>query len=160
MISRYENVGLELIDGLREYILGLWKSGIPSYPSMNVDGWKTDEQFFESGRPAVKYLKRDLSRLVGGINFSGWAMVNTQGCQHPRHQHTNVLLSGVYYVDPGDPPTTTVFEDTGWPARWWTSVKPGTFITFSENVWHHVPVYRGTRPRITIVLNAKRQDNP
>src|SRR5882672_2160299 len=100
MISKYENVGLELIDSLREYILGLWKSGVPSYPSMNVDGWKTDEQFFEADHLAVKALKHDLYQLVGYVNFSGWAMVNTQGCQHPRHQHTNVLLSGVYYVDP------------------------------------------------------------
>ncbi len=157
MISRFANVGLQLLDGLRDHILGLWKSGIPSYPSMNVDGWKTDEKFFESDNAAVQGLRRELSRLMLGLNFDGWAMVNTQGCQHPRHQHTNVLLSGVYYVDPGDPPTSTVFDDIGLPYA--PIVHPGVFITFPEGVWHQVPVYRGTRPRITIVINAKKELN-
>lgn len=163
MISTFHNVALGHLGELRRLILRLAESGAPSYPTMNVGGWKTDEKFFETPHHTVMRLKMELERHVLGLKFDGWAMVNREGTYHPRHQHTNVLLSGIYYVDPGDPPLPTRFEteefDTGRALTFVADCAPGTLVTFPEGVWHHVPIYNGTRPRITIALNAKRELN-
>jgi hypothetical protein len=160
MINTYHNLKPHLLGDLRELILQLCKAGLASYPTMNVGGWKTDEAFFETPHPAVQELRRWVEEVFGLKKLSGWAMVNGAGSYHQRHQHTNVVLTGVYYVDPGEPPTPTVFEASVWGSEKWPIVpEPGMLVTFPEGMWHSVPVYTGFRPRITIVLNAKREDN-
>jgi len=158
VISTFHNIGIELLDDLQKLILRMSES-TGRYPTTNIGGWKSDEKFFDTPHIAVRRLRHDLERFVVGLNITGWAMVNREGCYHPRHQHTNVLLSGVYYVDPGDPVTPTVFEDSRGEEITPPQIMAGTLVTFPENMWHYVPIYQGTKPRITIVLNAKREDN-
>ena len=161
MISAFHDIALGHLDDLSRLILTMSESGAPSYPTMNVGGWKSDEKFFDTPHHAVMHLKMELEPYLLGMKYDGWAMVNRSGSYHTSHQHTNVLLSGVFYVYPGDPSTPTVFDVDldGKRAKFTPNVSPGTLITFPEGMWHSVPIYRGSRPRITIVLNAKKELN-
>ena len=159
----FDDVHPALCPALRATILArsrAWADGTttsPSYPSLNIGGWKSSEDFFAWRYPAVRELRDVLRReyLRGGDPI-GWTMINRAGSHHPRHHHGNSVLSGVYYVDPGDPASApTVFEATdGREVR----VEPaaGRLALFPSDLWHHVPAYAGTSPRITIAFDVRR----
>jgi len=77
-------------------------------------GWQSEQDFFrrtESGHASLARLigqvvKATLQSLDPAVDFekllvtmNGWLNVNPPGGYNGPHQHTNALLSGVYYVD-------------------------------------------------------------
>lgn len=160
----FDGVHPELCPDLRSAVLAksrAWSNETatsPSYPSLNVGGWKSSEDFFSWPYPSVRQLREVLRReyLRGGDPI-GWTMVNRSGSHHPRHHHGHSVLSGVYYVDPGDPTTSapTVFETAdGHEVR--VEPAPGRLALFPSDLWHHVPAYTGASPRITIAFDVRR----
>ena len=80
----------------------------------NRVGWQSEHDFFLRKEPAHASLARllgevmkatlqsidpaaDLARLQ--VSMNGWVNVNPPGGYTGPHQHTNAILSGVYYVD-------------------------------------------------------------
>lgn len=131
-----------------------------SLASHNVGGWRSSDKFFDWPDPAIQTFVATLSRdFLLGCKASGWAMVNRHGSHHARHNHGGCgVLSGVFYVDPGGGSSPgTVFEipqieqpavDLEVPA------KRGRLVLFPSGMWHRVPIYYGSKPRITIAFNV------
>lgn len=150
----FDEVRVDLLADLARDVLALERVS-PCAPTLNLGGWKSGELFGWTGSAAAVELARSLRAGTGLANLTGWAMVNRRGASHPRHDHRAARLSGVYCVDPGDPPgTPTVFEvPTGEVS---VDLAPGRLVLFRGDTWHRVPEYAGERPRITIAFDAKR----
>lgn len=163
-----DDVCVELLPALREEILALnqrWSSE----RSLNRGGWKSSEAFFQVAGPAAAALERVIvTELLGGRRPIGWAMVNANGSEHPRHQHTIASVVGIYYVTAGDPIVPTIYEvgavapmaSTGRKATRGVdlpiSPQPGRLVLCTGDTWHRVPRYDGTAPRVTIAFDVRR----
>lgn len=126
-----------------------------SLASLNVGGWKSGEDVFAWPDAAVQELRQHVVEATGCPRPVAWAMVNRAGSHHPRHQHRAAIVTGVYYVAPGDPVTPTIFER---PDRTELEVSPapGRLAIFRGETWHRVPPYAGDAPRITIAFDVRR----
>lgn len=146
----------DLARALRAEILSRASRAAGSAPSLNIGGWKSGEGFFGWAHPAVEALHAALRDAFGAKPIVGWAMVNRSGSHHPRHRHDGSLVSGVYYVDPGeDPPASTIFEI---PGRGDVAVVPdvGRLVLFPGSIWHRVPTCDGDAPRVTVAFDVRR----
>ena len=109
-------------------------------------------------------------------SLSAWANVNQPGHANHLHTHPGATWSGVYYVDDGgtgpeEDGTAIQFSDPN-PVR--TNLffpdllndalrfqpQPGLMILFPSYLPHSVPVHRGTRPRISIAFNVRKEPFP
>lgn len=157
LIRRHEGVGLELIDELRSAILE--REAGPSFRSMNIGGWRTDETFFTWDVQAVQALRALVAARVGAGHIVGWSMINRRGSYHLRHNHRG-KTSGIYYVDPGMwslggfGSGCTIIELPGGGEEHVLPV-PGLLITFPSTTMHRVDPYLGERPRITIGFDVR-----
>lgn len=134
---------------------------VESVGTLNRGGWKSSEGLFSWGEPAVAALMATLERdYLLGCRPVGWAMVNASGSHHPRHNHASAIVSGIYYVDPGDAETSpTVFEIDAIPREADTiAVAPavGRLVLFPGAMWHSVPPYASAKPRITIAWDVRK----
>src|SRR5262249_48130287 len=129
--------------------------------SLNVGGWKSDEDFFNWPDAAVQEFRRRLVTDLGAPRPIGWAMVNRAGSHHPRHQHRAAFLTGIYYVTAGseDAITPTIFECDGDGSSGGYELEvephPGRLVICRGETWHKVPVYPGELPRITIAFDIR-----
>lgn len=126
-----------------------------TFPSLNLGGWKSSDDFFQWRFSAVQLLRQGLSDVLDGHDPSGWAMVNRAGSHHPRHRHQTSAISGVVYVDPGEEESSpTVFEvDDGRIVH--VVPAPGRLVIFPGGMWHSVPRYDGEAPRVTIAFDVR-----
>ena len=82
-------------------------------PNANRLGWQSERDLFERKEPAHLHLSRLVSKVVVDtlqsldpkldlksirLVMNGWVNVNPPGGYNGPHQHTDALLSGVYYV--------------------------------------------------------------
>lgn len=126
-----------------------------TFPSLNLGGWKSSDDFLQWGFPAVQLLRQGLRDVLDGHLPSGWAMVNRAGSHHPRHRHQTSAISGVVYVDPGDESSSpTVFEVDGGRSVH-VVPSPGRLVIFPGGMWHSVPRYDGEDPRVTIAFDVR-----
>jgi uncharacterized protein (TIGR02466 family) len=151
---------------LRDAIIAQEKKR-PSAPTLNLGGWRSAELATQSD-PAIAALIAEICGRVGA-DVSGWAMINRGGSSHPRHWHDGSVLSGVYYVDPGEDPSPPTIFELGVRGRRGTRLPRGAKVTereiapvagrlvlFPGDLWHRVPAYAGGAPRITVAFDAKR----
>ena len=159
----YDGVRPDLCAALREAILD--RSGTSSrapgqgattFPSLNVGGWKSSDDLFSWPRPAIHELRDVLRReYLSGAELVGWAMVNRLGSHHPWHHHGGSVVSGIYYVDPGDESSAaTTFEVADGEIE--VEPGPGRLVLFPGDLWHHVGAYAGREPRITIAFDVRK----
>lgn len=162
----------ELCPALAEIILGRMQGDRAKRTgSINVGGWKSGEDFFSWSDRPVQELRQALvvavgGRSVGSRSWVGWAMVNREGSQHPRHQHRIAILSGIYYVTVGNAGsiTPTVFECPcderlmRGSSRYELEVEPypGRLVVCRGETWHRVPCCSGDEPRITVAFDIRR----
>ncbi len=155
----YDDVRVDLASGLRDAVLSRATPRAPSFPSLNVGGWKSGEGFFAWGDQAVIALRYAVKSVlgIGSVgDLVGWAMVNRRGSYHPSHRHVGSVVSGIYYVDPGDPPSSnTIFslEDCSEVS---VEPTPGRLVLFPGDLWHRVEPYAGESARITIAFDVRR----
>ena len=82
--------------------------------STNRVGWQSEHDFFLRKEPGHASLARVIGEVIKAtlqsidpavdlaslqVRISGWVNVNPPGGYNGPHQHTNAVLSGVYYVD-------------------------------------------------------------
>jgi hypothetical protein len=158
----FDGVRPELCPVLEQIILGrLQNARGRKVGSINIGGWKSDEDFFSWPDEAVQELRQTIVDQIGSPSPVAWAMVNRAGSQHPRHQHRVASLSGVYYVTPGSEEaiTPTIFEcPCGSIQRYNLEIEPdpGRLVLCRGEMWHSVPIYIGEIPRITIAFDVRR----
>lgn len=109
--------------------------------------------------------------------LQAWVNVNRSGDYNKVHTHPGSTWSGTYYIDPGDPPpgaehgTPIHFFDpcqgranTFLPQFVSTSIlvrpEPGLMILFPSYLPHTVLPHEGTRPRISVAFNLRKEPFP
>ena len=162
----FDAVRADLCPALAEIILRRMQTDRRRTASLNVGGWKSSEDFFAWPDEPVQELRRWVVTELGARRPVAWAMVNRAGSHHPRHQHMNASLVGVYYVSVGseDAITPTVFECPSdaraarGGERYELEVEPhpGRLVICRGEMWHRVPIYPGDLPRITIAFDVRR----
>lgn len=158
----FDNVRPELCPALEQIILDRMQgSRGRSLGSLNIGGWKSEEDFFSWNAPAVQELRQTIVNQIGHPSPVAWTMVNRSGSQHPRHQHRIATLSGIYYVTAGSEESIspTIFECPCDASRRYDleiEPDPGRLVLCSGEMWHRLPTYAGEAPRITIVFDVRR----
>jgi len=109
--------------------------------------------------------------------FEMWANVNRTGDFNRKHTHGFSTWSGTYYVDDGDPPPdaehgtaleltdpcqtrSDTFFATVSPPGIYVRPLPGLMIIFPSHVPHMAFPHYGTRPRISIAFNLRKEPFP
>lgn len=162
----FDNVCPEFCGDLAQIIVNHMETsrGRSGAGSLNRNGWKSTEDFLQWNYEAVQTLRQTLTATLGIEPTKSWAMVNRLGSEHPRHQHRNARLSGVFYVQAGEPLAPTVFEcpcdgrPARGPARFDMNVDPhpGRLVMCRGETWHTVRRYDGDIPRITVAFDVGR----
>lgn len=147
-----DDVRADLAPALRAIILDASARRALRQPSANVGGWKSSLDFLAWPHDAIRELAAVLASRVGAPIAKSWAMVNRAGSHHKWHHHDGVALSGVYYVACGDPAIATQFRVDGEIVECVPRV--GRLALFGGALWHRVPVYDGTEPRVTIAFDV------
>jgi uncharacterized protein (TIGR02466 family) len=109
--------------------------------------------------------------------LEAWANVSRLGHFNRTHTHAGTTWSGTYYVDPGDPPPE---DEYGTPIHFFDPCQgrsntfmplivpisvlirpePGLMIIFPSYLPHMVYPHRGSRPRISIAFNLRKEPYP
>lgn len=145
----------EVVDQLRSIILTQWLTSTTT-PTLAVGAWKSPEEFLSWQSEPIRALRGAIRREIGGdVEPTGWAMVGRRGARHPRHHHAWAIVSGVYYVDPGDRPAPTIFEVPG-QADVEVEAVVARLVLFPSQLWHRVDPYAGDRPRVTVAFDIRR----
>jgi len=158
----FDGVRPELCLALEQIILDRMRSARGrKIGSINIGGWKSEEDFFSWPDEAVQQLRQTIVDQIGHQAPVAWAMVNRAGSQHPRHQHRIASLSGIYYVTSGseDAITPTIFECPYNVSQHYDleiEPDPGRLVLLNGMMWHRLPIYAGEIPRITIVFDVRR----
>ena len=167
----------------------------PGTVKSNVGGWQSEQDFLrwtgDAGRQigerilaAANHATAQLLKEHGatGARFSWkvaiWANLNRRGDWNKMHYHPGATWSGVYYVDPGDPPPAETpkagaiaFMDPILPAQmsFFAGLVPqylefqpevGLMLLFPAYLPHIVQPYLGERPRISIAFNVHKEPYP
>ena len=149
----------------------------------NQGGWHSDDSFLMSDHPDCKWLIHRLLQVSTNIVKSfeddrpfkdirmvaAWANINYKGDWNAPHEHLPCTWSGVFYVDPGEPPREgsegslegqVLFFDPMPLGKEWkrppaAGYKPvaGTMLLFPSFLTHMVAPYYGEKPRISIAFN-------
>lgn len=163
----FDGIVPELCPALEQIILHRAQTS-RSNRSLNVGGWKSGEDFFSWPDAAVQELRRFIVDEIGAPRPVGWAMINRAGSHHPRHQHRAAMLTGIYYVAPGDENaiTPTIYECGPEPRvvrgrrppvqELEVEPHPGRLVVCRGECWHSVPRYDAEAPRITIAFDVRR----
>jgi uncharacterized protein (TIGR02466 family) len=169
---------------LRDLILERERT-TPSAVKSNMGGWQSQIDFLNWGGSAVQTLGRYLGTAVEmatkqlslvapnlKIQFDlvAWAAVNRKGHYNTSHVHPMATWSGVYYVDPGDPPQNGVgavlefehpiqamvmnFFPGLLPSTLLVRPEAGLVVLFPSSLVHNVRMYHGERPRVCVPFNA------
>lgn len=151
-----DGVRPDLCEPLMHVIFERMKLERRSTPSLNIGGWKSSETLFTWRDPAVSELNETIAEIIGAWPTIGWAMVNQRGSQHPRHQHMNARLVGVWYVTAGseDAITPTTFETKGGAVE--VEPHPGRLVLSPGAMWHRVDRYDGDEPRVSVAFDLRR----
>lgn len=161
----HDPVRPDLVEQLRLLVEEMARrdAGRPRSGSLNVGGWKSETGFHRTAEAphelVASILAHYLAPHLGNIHparVSSWAIVNHRGSLHQRHNHQGAVISGIYYVCPGEPPTSpTVFEVPG-SAPVLVHPAPGRLAIFPGSMFHRVPPYHGAAPRITVAFDVAR----
>ena len=147
--------------------------------------------------PEIKTLCRfmdvSLRQFIAGISgldarqatqlpmqYHTWFHVTRRGGYQGTHNHPNASWSGIYCVDPGDPPSSPEDRNSGAVrfqdpragsnmyrdptnsgmhipyqlGSWQLHHEPGRLIIFPSYLLHEIFPYNGERPRIVVAFNA------
>jgi len=180
---RVDEVGLN--DGLTKEIAKRRKAE-SGMTSSNRVGWQSEHDFFTRTEPGHAALARVIGQVIKAtlqsidpavdfaklqIAINGWANVNPPGGYNGPHQHTNAVLSGVYYVDVPRGPSEKggaieflsphpvrllggLVNAPMFSERIFLQPKAGDLLIFPGQLPHWVHPNDSGKPRVTIAFNA------
>ncbi len=131
------------------------------------------------GDDATRRVLVELGQPPRPVRWSlrAWVNVNRAGDFNRVHTHPGSTWSGTYYVDTGDPPQdashgtpivlldpcqghANTFLQPMVPLAFPVRPEPGLMILFPSYVPHMVNPHGGTRPRISIAFNLRKEPYP
>ena len=164
--------------GTEQSNIGGWHSATGTLEFCGPAGTALLRHIGEMTEEATRRLYASFGQKPERINWvlSAWANVSWHGDANALHTHPGATWSGVYYVDDGE--TDADAEGTAihlwdpnparanlfFPALSCQSVQfrpqPGLMILFPAYVPHHVPPHQGSRPRISVAFNVRKDPFP
>jgi Putative 2OG-Fe(II) oxygenase len=169
--------------GLEKSNSGGWHSEIGQLEFCGDAGRRLVRHMYEVGDEATRRTLAEMppqpgmSRWTFGWTLHAWANVNGPGGFNRFHTHPGSTWSGVYYVDPGAPPTDSdegtplhffdpclgranTFLQPVLPSRHSVRPVPGLMVLFPSYMPHMVFPHRGERERISIAFNLRKDPFP
>jgi hypothetical protein len=149
-------IGPSIIGQLKDAVMARAEPGRPYPGGANRGGWKSGVDLFSWPDAAVRALYDIIGAVLSRDGYrvgNAWAVVNRNGSYHGRHRH-GVPLMGLVFVASGNPAVPTVFE-IGKAEVVEIEPRPGRLVICGD-LYHHVPVYVGSTPRIAIAFDARR----
>jgi uncharacterized protein (TIGR02466 family) len=149
-------------------------------------GWQSEHDFFARQEDGHASLQRTIAQVIKAtlqsidpaadfarfnVTMNGWVNVNPPGGYNGPHQHTNAVLSGVYYVDVPRGPSETggaieflsphpvrllggLLKAEMFAERMRLQPKAGDLLLFPGSLPHWVHPNDSGKPRVTIAFNA------
>jgi len=158
---------------------GGWHSQIGRLEFCGEAGRRLVRHMFEMADEATRRLLEhcQLPPRSERWTLEAWANVNRSGHFNRTHTHAGATWSGTYYVDAGDPPPGNPYgtpihffdpcqgrSNTFMPLTVPISVlirpEPGLMILFPSYLPHMVYPHQGSRPRLSIAFNLRREPFP
>ena len=156
--------------------------GVDGYGKISEDTYILDNPELSSLKEFITKAFLDYAKIVARIKIDGiallqsWISVKLKGQMHTPHQHSNSMLSGVFYFDDYDinsPPLSFHKEinamnkssllpnleenynesDFAQHERYFFPQK-NTFVVFPSYLTHGVPPNPSERPRISLAVNC------
>lgn len=158
--------------------LGGWHSETGGLEFCGAAGERLIQWIGAMTEEATFRLYRQYGRPQEALNWSlsAWANVNQPGHGNNVHTHPGATWSGVYYVDDGgtdgageataiqfadpNPVRTNLFFPDLLNAALRFQPRPGLMILFPSYLPHSVPAHRGTRARISVAFNVRKDPFP
>ena len=128
---------------------------------------------------ATRRVLAEIGQPLRPVRWSlrAWVNVNRAGDFNRVHTHPGSTWSGTYYVDTGDPPEdadhgtplllfdpcqgrANTFLQPMIPLAFPVQPEPGLMILFPSYVPHMVNPHKGSRPRISIAFNLRKEPYP
>lgn len=154
--------------------------------SSNRVGWQSEHDFFLRKEPGHVSLARVIGQVIKAtlqsidpavdfarmqVNMNGWINVNPPGGYNGPHQHTNAVLSGVYYVDVPRGPSEKggaieflsphpvrllggLINAPMFAERIYVQPKAGDLLVFPGQLPHWVHPNDSGKARVTVAFNA------
>jgi uncharacterized protein (TIGR02466 family) len=154
--------------------------------SSNRVGWQSEHDFFLRKEPGHASLARVIGEVIKAtlqsidpavdfakvqVSMNGWVNVNPPGGYNGPHQHTNAVLSGVYYVDVPRGPSEKggaieflsphpvrllagMINAPMFSERIYLQPKAGDLLIFPGQLPHWVHPNDSGKARVTIAFNA------
>ena len=167
--------------GLKRTNVGGWHSENGRLEFLGATGEQLVRHMIEMGDEATRLSLNvtDLAQVGGPFTWAldAWVNINDEGDFNRVHTHPGSTWSGTYYVDAGDPPKeapqgtpihlydpcqgrANQFLPPLAPTSYLIAPEPGLMILFPSYVPHMVFAHRGSRPRISIAFNLRREPFP
>jgi uncharacterized protein (TIGR02466 family) len=165
--------------GVAHTNVGGWHSEIGRLEFCGEAGQRVVRQMYEMADEATRRLLAECKLPLRSVRWTleAWANVSRVGHFNRTHTHAGTTWSGTYYVDPGDPPPE---DEYGTPIHFFDPCQgrsntfmtlivpisvlirpePGLMIIFPSYVPHMVYPHRGSRPRISIAFNLRKEPYP
>jgi uncharacterized protein (TIGR02466 family) len=159
--------------------VGGWHSQVGGLEFCGEAGKKLVEHMVEMTNVATHKLMEGFGQRPPSFSWTiqAWANVNRAGDFNRTHTHPGSTWSGTYYVDPGDPPEgsesgtplnlmdpcqgrANTFFPILVPSVAYVRPEPGLMVLFPSYVPHMVYAHRGSRPRISIAFNMRKEPFP
>jgi len=148
----------------------------------NNEGNKTSNDNYVLNNKSFKNLKEDLDirvqdyfqKIISPTDSitpyitQSWLNYTETNQYHHKHEHSNSLVSGVFYVNCNEEFDKIKFFNHTYKAikpevkdwnlynseSWWFSVKTGDVILFPSSLTHMVETKEGTNTRISLAFNV------
>jgi len=163
--------------GERKTNVGGWHSEAGQLEFCGDAGRRLIRHMYEMADEATRRVLAECGQPSRPMRWTlhAWVNVNRSGALNRVHTHPGATWSGTYYVDTGDPEAESgtpihLFDpcqgraNTFLPPLVATSVlqrpEPGLMILFPSYLPHMVFAHRGSRPRISIAFNMRKEPFP
>ena len=159
--------------------VGGWHSEAGHLEFCGTAGRKLIRHMYEMADEATRRVLAEHGHPERQMRWTlhAWVNVNDSGDFNRTHTHPGATWSGTYYVDTGDPPPeaehgtplclfdacqgrTNTFLPPLATSSFLIRPEPGLMVLFPSYLPHMVFAHRGTRPRISIAFNMRREPYP
>lgn len=163
--------------GQQKTNVGGWHSETGQLEFCGDAGRRLIRHMYEMADEATRRVLAEYGQTARPMRWTlyAWVNINRAGDFNRVHTHPGATWSGTYYVDTGDPESEggTPIQlidpcqgraNTFLPQLAGTNAlqrpEPGLMILFPSYVPHMVFAHRGSRPRISIAFNVRKEPFP
>ena len=165
--------------GLEKTNAGGWHSETGQLEFCGDVGRQLVRRIYEFADDATRRVLTEYGQKPRAMRWTlqAWVNVNRAGDYNKVHTHPGSTWSGTYYVDPGDPPPeaengtplhffdpcqgrANMFLPPFVPSSMLIRPEPGLMILFPSYLPHSVLPHQGSRPRVSVAFNLRKEPYP